>query len=82
MSRSHQSLWHDTLKSVDGDTGNKHALYRALRAFFNWLYSPGSGVNLKLQDNPVLCVNAPQVPKLILPSLSKEHSYIALSPEQ
>jgi site-specific recombinase XerD len=62
----------DYLKSLSGNMGNKHAHYRALRAFFNWLYSPRSGMGLRLQDNPLLYVDAPKVPKLILPSLSKE----------
>jgi len=59
------------LESLNGNLGNKHAHYRALRAFFNWLYSPKSGLNLSVQDNPMLYVDPPKVPKLILPSLSK-----------
>lgn len=60
------------LKSLNGNLGNKHAHYRALRVFFNWLYSPRSGKNLRLQDNPILYIDPPRVPKLILPSLAKE----------
>jgi site-specific recombinase XerD len=59
------------LKSLNGNMGNKHAHFRALRAFYNWLYSPRSGVGLKLQDNPILYVDPPKTPKLILPALSK-----------
>jgi len=60
------------LKSMNGTMGNKHAHYRALRAFYNWLYSPRSGVGLKLQDNPILYVDPPKLPKLLLPALSRE----------
>jgi len=60
------------LKSLNGNMGNKHAHYRALRAFYNWLYSPRASVGLKLQDNPILYVDPPKTPKLILPALSKE----------
>jgi len=52
--------------------GGKHAYYRCLRAFYNWLYSPKSGYNLNPQDNPLLSIDPPKVPKKILPSLSRE----------
>ncbi|MFC1998836.1 tyrosine-type recombinase/integrase [Chloroflexota bacterium] len=60
------------LKHLSGNAGNKNAHYRALRAFFNWLYSPNSDMGFSLQDNPILYVESPKVPKRILPSLSKE----------
>jgi len=60
------------IKSVPGSLGNKHAHFRALRAFFRWLYSPKSGLGLKFQPNPILYVYAPRVPKLILPSLTRK----------
>jgi len=60
------------LKAVPGSLGNKRAHFRALRAFFRWLYSPKSGLGLELQPNPMLYVDAPRVPKLILPSLTRE----------
>jgi site-specific recombinase XerD len=50
----------------------KHAYYRVLRAFYNWLYSPRSGYNLNSQDNPILAVDPPKVEKKILPSLTIE----------
>jgi len=50
--------------------GGKHAYYRCLRAFYNWLYSPKSGLRLNFQDNPMLIVEAPKVEKKILPSLT------------
>ncbi len=52
--------------------GGKHAYYRVLRAFYNWLYSPKSSYNLNPQDNPILAVEAPKVEKMILPSLTPE----------
>ncbi len=52
--------------------GGKHAYYRCLRAFYNWLYSPKSSYRLNLQDNPILIVDAPKVEKKILPSLTLE----------
>ncbi|MBI4301518.1 MAG: tyrosine-type recombinase/integrase [Chloroflexi bacterium] len=57
--------------------GGKHAYFRALRVFYNWLYSPKSGFKLNLQDNPILLVEAPKVEKQILPSLTNEEvSYL------
>jgi site-specific recombinase XerD len=52
--------------------GGKHAYFRCLRAFYNWLYSPKSGLRLNAQDNPILVVEAPKVEKKILPSLTTE----------
>jgi len=52
--------------------GGKSAYYRALRAFYNWLYSPKSGYNLNPQNNPILIVESPKVEKRILPSLTLE----------
>ena len=52
--------------------GGKHAYYRVLRAFYNWLYSRKSGYNLNPQDNPILAVDAPKVGKRVLPSLTQE----------
>jgi site-specific recombinase XerD len=52
--------------------GGKHANFRCLHAFYNWLYSPKSSLGLKLQDNPMLIVDAPKVEKKILPSLTPE----------
>jgi site-specific recombinase XerD len=60
------------LDSVNGSLGNKHAHFRALRVFFRWLYSPKSGIKLNPLDNPMLYVDAPKLPKLILPSLTRE----------
>jgi site-specific recombinase XerD len=60
------------LKSLKCTNSGKHGYYRALRAFYNWLYSPKSGYNLNPQDNPVLAVDSPKIERKILPSLSPE----------
>jgi site-specific recombinase XerD len=52
--------------------GGKHAYYRALRVFYNWLYSRKSGFGLNQQSNPILDIEAPVVEKKILPSLTPE----------
>jgi integrase/recombinase XerC len=48
--------------------GGKHAYYRCLRVFYNWLYSRRSGCNLDPQENPMLLIEPPKVSKRILPS--------------
>jgi len=60
------------LDNLGCSNGGKHAYYRALRAFYNWLYSRKSGYNLNSQDNPILAIEAPKVEKVILPSLTPE----------
>jgi len=60
------------LKSLKCSSGGKHAYYRVLRAFFNWLYSPKSGYTLNPQGNPMLAIEAPKLEKRILPSLTLE----------
>jgi len=58
--------------SLSCSIGGKHAYYRAISVFFNWLYSPKSGFHLRIEDNPIICMEPPKKPKLILPSLTKE----------
>ena len=60
------------LYNLECSNGGKHAYYRALRAFYNWLYSPKSSYHLNPQDNPILAVESPKVEKRILPSLTVE----------
>jgi len=60
------------LNSLPCSQAGKHAYFRAMRVFYRWLYSPRSGFNLEAQANPITWVDAPKVPKRILPSLSKE----------
>jgi len=50
--------------------GGKAAYYRVLRCFYRWLYSPKSGLDLRPEDNPITRVEAPRVPKRIMPSLN------------
>jgi site-specific recombinase XerD len=60
------------LDNLGCSNGGKHAYYRALRAFYNWLYSPKSSHGLNPQDNPMLLVESPKVERKILPSLTPE----------
>jgi len=60
--------------------GGKHAYHRALRAFYNWLYSPASGYpEFKPEDNPIRFVKAPKVPKRKMPAQNNETVEILLS---
>jgi site-specific recombinase XerD len=67
------------LSLLSCSSGGKHAYFRALRAFYNWLYSPRSGFKLESKENPILWVDAPKVPKIILPSLSREQIELLLA---
>ncbi len=58
------------MNSLRCTNGGKHGYFRALRAFYLWLFSPRSGYDLNPRDNPILLVQAPKVEKKILPSLS------------
>jgi site-specific recombinase XerD len=60
------------LQSIRCSNGGKHAYYRKLRVFYNWLYAPKSGYGLDLQSNPILQVESPKVERKILPSLTSE----------
>ena len=65
------------LSSLQCSNGGKHAYYRTLRVFYNWLYSGKSGYNLNPQDNPILVVESPKLEKRILPSLTlKQLDYL------
>jgi len=59
------------LGSLSCSDSGKHAYFRALRAFYRWLYSPRSGFNLRPDSNPISLIDPPKIPKLILPSLSR-----------
>jgi site-specific recombinase XerD len=58
------------IKTRQCSSGGKHAYYRALRAYFNWLFSVKSGQHLNLGDNPIVQVDPPKVERKIFPSLS------------
>jgi len=60
------------IASLKCSVGGKHAYFRAISIFYNWLYSPKSGSDYSDKLNPITMVEAPKRPKLILPSLSKE----------
>ncbi len=60
------------LDSRQCSMAGKHAYYRVLRAFYNWLYSSRSGMGLSPWDNPMQWVDPPKMGKRMLPSLTKE----------
>jgi integrase len=60
------------LNSLSCSVGGKHAYFRAISVFCNWLYSPRSGFGFGTRDNPIAFVDPPKRPKLIMPSLSRE----------
>ena len=60
------------INTLQCSSAGKHAYYRTLRAFYNWLYSPKSGYGFKAQNNPMLMVDSPKVQRKILPSLTAE----------
>ena len=60
------------LGSLSCSPGGKHAYFRVLRVFYNWLYSPRSGFGFEGRDNPIAWVKAPKRPTVILPSLTAE----------
>ncbi len=53
--------------------GGKASYHRALRAFYNWLFSPGSGYpNFRAEDNPMRFIKPPKVPKRRMPAQDKK----------
>ena len=48
--------------------GGRAAYFRAMRSFFNWCYSPASGLGLNLSDNPIKWVKAPKPDDRIMPA--------------
>ncbi len=71
LSVTGQQLSH-FIRSLKCSGGGKHAYFRVLKTFYNWLYSAKSGYNLNPQNNPILIVDAPKVERKILPSLTPE----------
>jgi site-specific recombinase XerD len=60
----------DNLKCTPGGKASYH---RAMRAFFNWLYSAKSGYpNFRPEDNPIRLLDAPKVPKRKMPAQDKK----------
>ncbi len=67
------------INSLSCSPGGKHAYFRAIKAFYNWLYNPKSGYDFQSKDTPVIWVEAPKVPKLILPSLTRQELELLIS---
>jgi len=59
--------------------GGKHAYHRAMRAFYNWLYSPASGLGFKPEDNPIRFIKPPKVTKKKMPAQTEQSIKILLS---
>jgi integrase len=60
------------LNCLSCSPGGKHAYYRAISVFYNWLYSPKSGFGGEIDSNPILLVEPPKQPKRIMPSLTRK----------
>ena len=67
-----------SLDSRQCSMAGKHAYYRVLRAFYDWLYSPRSGMGLNPWDNPMKWVGPPKMGKRMLPSLTKEEVEVVI----
>ena len=53
--------------------GGKASYHRAMRAFYNWLYSPASGYSqFRPEENPIRFLKAPKVPKRKMPAQDKK----------
>lgn len=70
-------------KDKDGEPlikpGGRHAYFRAIRCFFNWAYSPASGLGFEPSKNPVTWVVAPAVPRRKMPAQNEEKVQVLLS---
>ncbi len=66
------------LSDLPCSLGGKYGYFKCMRAFYNWAYSPPSGLGLPSANNPVTWVDAPKPPKLILPSLTTEQVRILI----
>jgi len=67
---------------LDGLTcsiGGKHAYFRAISVFFNWIYSPRSGLKFGNKSNPIALIEPLKRPKLILPSLTRDQVQLLIS---
>ncbi|HAV10159.1 MAG TPA: hypothetical protein DCX22_00860 [Dehalococcoidia bacterium] len=63
---------HAYITSLSCSTGGKHAYFRAMSIFYNWLYSPKSGFDYSDKVNPITLVEPPKRPKLLLPTLTRQ----------
>ena len=60
------------LDSRQRSMAGKHAYYRVLRAFHNWLFSHTSGTGLDPWGNPMKWIHSPKLAKGMLPSLTRQ----------
>jgi len=67
------------LNSLKCSLGGKYDDFKNLRAFYNRLYSPRSGMPLAYHDNPITWVDAPKRPIVILPSLTAEQVQLLIA---
>jgi len=59
--------------------GGRKAYFRAIRCFFNWAYSPASGLGFKPADNPITWVKPPKVNEKIMPAQDEKSLEVLLS---
>jgi integrase len=70
--------FYEFFSSLSCSIGGKHAYYRAISVFFNWLYSPKSGFGFNSTSNPISSIDPPKRPKIILPSLTKDQVFLLI----
>jgi len=58
--------------------GGKHAYYRAISVFYNWLYCTRSGFGYRVEQNLIKLIDTPKKPQLILPSLAREQTELLI----
>ena len=66
------------LDSRQYSAAGRHAYYRVLRAFYNWLFSPRSGMGLNPWDNPMKWVDPAKMAKRMFPSLTGEEVAVVI----
>ena len=59
--------------------GGRKAYFRAIRCFFNWAFSPASGLGFKPSDNPITWVKPPKVNEKIMPAQDEKSLEVLLS---
>ena len=57
----------------------RKAYFRAIRCFFNWAYSPATGLGFKPSDNPITWVKPPRVDEKIMPAQNEKSLEVLLS---
>jgi len=59
--------------------GGQHAYFRAIRCFFNWVYSPASELGFNPIENPIAWVKPPKVGTKIMPAQDENSLVVLLS---